>query len=72
MSTGQPLAADLSTLGAAAMTRPRFSRAMPRADRPLECTHCDLLSMSNLDMPATESGVRHGMRYGVVFVDDFS
>jgi hypothetical protein len=66
MSTGQPLAADLSTLGAAAMTRQRFSRAMPCADRPLECT------ISNLDMPATESGVRHGTRYGVVFVDDFS
>jgi hypothetical protein len=54
------------------MSRQPFSRVMPRATRPLECTHCDLLSISNLDMPATESGVRHGMKYGVVFVDDFS
>jgi hypothetical protein len=75
MSTSQPFAANLSTLGAAAMTRQPFSRVntvMPRATRPLECTRCDLLSISNLDMPATESGVRHGMKYGVVFVDDFS
>jgi hypothetical protein len=72
MSTSQPFAADLSALGAAAMTRQPFSRVMSRATRPLECTHCDLLSISNLDMPATESGVRHGMKYGVVFVDDIS
>jgi hypothetical protein len=72
MSTSQPFAADLSRLGAAAMSRKPFSRLMPLATRPLERTHCDLLSISNLDVPATESGVRHGMKYGVVFVDDFT
>jgi hypothetical protein len=46
MSTGQPFAADLSTLGAAAMTRQPFSRMVPRATRPRECAQCDLLSIS--------------------------
>jgi hypothetical protein len=54
------------------MTRQPFPRAMPRASRPLEVTHCDLLSVSNIDLPASETGVRMGMKYAIVFVDDYS
>ena len=49
-----------------------FPRAMPRASRPLEVTHCDLLSVSNIDLPASKTGVRMGMKYAIVFVDDYS
>ena len=72
METKKPHDADLVTMKDAQMTRLSHTRGFPRAEAPLDVVHMDVVSVRNLDLPAAVDGSRRGLKYGVVFVDDYS
>jgi hypothetical protein len=72
METKKPHDADLVTMKDAQMTRLSHSRGFPRAQAPLDVVHMDVVSVRKLDLPAAVDGSRRGLKYGVVFVDDYS
>jgi hypothetical protein len=72
MDTVKPHSADLVTMKDAQMTRLSHTRGFPRAEAPLDVVHMDVVSVRNLDLPAAVDGSRRGLKYGVVFVDDYS
>lgn len=72
MKTKKPHDADLVTMKDAQMTRLSHKRGFPGAEAPLDVVHMDVVSVRNLDLPAAVDGTRRGLKYGVVFVDDFS
>ena len=72
MEMTTPHSADLVTMKDAQMTRLTHTRGFPRAEAPLDVVHVDVVSVRNLDLPAAVDGSRRGLKYGVVFVDDYS
>ena len=72
MNTKTPHAADLVTMKDAQMTRLSHTRGFPGAESPLDVVHMEVVSVRNLDLPAAVDGSRRGLKYGVVFVDDYS
>jgi len=72
MEASEPLAAPMVTLRDAHMKRLPHRRSFPRAKAPLDVVHMDVVTLRRLDLPAGVDGARLGMKYGVVFVDDYS
>ena len=72
MEASESLAAPMVTLRDAHMKKLPHRRSFPRAKAPLDVVHMDVVTLRRLDLPAGVDGARLGMKYGVVFVDDYS
>lgn len=72
MDAKKPHNADLVTMKDAQMTRLSHTRGFPKTESPLDVVHMDVVSVRNLDLPVAVDGSRRGLKYGVVFVDDYS
>jgi hypothetical protein len=64
--------ANIDPLSNAQMRRRPFNRSQPRASRPLEITHVDVLQVSQRDLPSHVDGNKIGYKYGAIFIDDYS
>jgi hypothetical protein len=74
MDGSAPASAPLATLSDARMTRLSHPRQIGLASAPLNAVHMDVVSVSKLDLPGakTDSALRLGMKYAIVYVDDYS
>jgi hypothetical protein len=70
--TSEPLHTNINLLSTAQMWSSPFSRSQPRALRPLEITHVDVLQVSQRDPPSHVDGNKIGNKYWAIFIDYYS
>jgi hypothetical protein len=62
----------MDTMTDARMVRLPFTRSFPRASAPLDVVHIDVTTVRKQELPSDVDGRHLGMKYAVVFVDDYS
>jgi hypothetical protein len=70
--SSEAMHANINSLSNAQMRAKPFNRPQPRATRPLEITHVNVLQVSQRDLPTHVDGNKIGFKYGAIFIYDYS